>query len=186
MACNAEDYMARRANLYMRDPRMVHSEYKDPGHALIIFLVTIAIVGIVTCVMLKLLRRSPCASANSRSGRRSAADTGKVHEASSQKDMEDIIASGDVCFVMYMAPWCGHCQKTKPAFHEAASKCPKTVFIMMDCDAHMKNEEAMKKHGIEGFPTMKLYKDGKHTGSYSGDRSADDIAKFAMAGVVTS
>ena len=177
----------RRANMYARDPQYVVSDYSDPSQGLVIFLIALAVVGIVTCLVVKMMRRSSSSSGCGcgLSGRRAASGSGsmtggKVHECSSLKDMEEIIANNDKVVVMFMAPWCSHCQSTKPQYADAAQKSA-TPMLMMDCDAHMKDPDALKKYNIEGFPTIQKYANGRMSGVYTGDRSSADLVTFSKA-----
>lgn len=180
MECN----LSRRADLYARNPEYVVSDYSDPSQGLVIFLIALAVVGIITCMIVKLSRRSSQGGCGL-SGRRAAASgvqvqPGSVHECTSLKEMEEIIIASPKCVIMFMAPWCSHCKSTKGPYAEAA-KTSGTPQLMMDCDAYMKDPEALKKHQIEGFPTIKKYKDGKPVSQYQGDRSAGDLSSYAKS-----
>lgn len=46
----------------------------------------------------------------------------------------------------------------------------------MDCDAH---KDLAGEYGVSGFPTLKLFKEGKPS-DYSGGRTGDDIVKYVL------
>ena len=156
---------------------MVESDYhRGSANGMVVFLVTLAVLGLLSCIIMKFLRRYAACTAGV-SGRRGVAASGGLHEARSQQDMEDVVSGSDVCVVMFMAPWCGHCQQTKPAFSEAATKSEAT-FVIIDADSNM-SDEGRRKYEIAGYPTIKKYKNGRYRETYAGDRSAQDIVEFA-------
>mmetsp|Transcript_87236 Transcript_87236/g.154536 ORF Transcript_87236/g.154536 Transcript_87236/m.154536 type:complete len:148 (-) Transcript_87236:64-507(-) len=83
----------------------------------------------------------------------------------------------------YYAAACGHCQALAPAWKAAqAAYAGPVTFRQIECnDENWKpiaENEALCKD-IDGFPTIKLFKDGQEVSNYSGDRSSEDIVKFA-------
>ena len=44
--------------------------------------------------------------------------------------------------------------------------------------SQIKNLNAKYKKGVNGFPTISKYKNGKKIGEYSGERTLKDINKF--------
>jgi protein disulfide-isomerase-like protein len=82
------------------------------------------------------------------------------------------------CFVLFYAPWCGHCKTAKPIFEEFKESYNGPVeIIAIDCD---ENKEIAKKYGIQGFPTFKYFPNGLEGASqdYNGERTADDFKEF--------
>lgn len=82
-------------------------------------------------------------------------------------------------FVMFYAPWCGHCNHMKPAWQELADKYPidgDTIIARIDASAH---RGIGKEYDVNGFPTLKLFTKRDKTGEkqYSGPRelSAFDV-----------
>jgi len=58
--------------------------------------------------------------------------------------------------VDFYADWCGYCNKQQEVLDELSEN---NFWIgKVDCD---KNPELAKKYGIEGLPTMILFKNGK-------------------------
>lgn len=85
-------------------------------------------------------------------------------------------------FVLYYAPWCGHCQRAKPDFEKLMKKKYKNLKIRaVDCDAP-RNEVEVKKMSIAGFPTYYYFPDGTVSkGSsikYNGGRSMKDMHQY--------
>jgi len=80
-------------------------------------------------------------------------------------------------FVMFFAPWCGHCKKLGPTWQELAKKFNndknQTVAIAkVDCTVE---KTLCQKQNIKGYPTIKLFKPGKEGENYSGGRSLEAL-----------
>ena len=71
--------------------------------------------------------------------------------------------------LFFYADWCPHCKTAKPAWAEIVSKYENTpingykvVFTEINCTTETDEiGEMMNKYKIEGFPTLKLLKDGQ-------------------------
>jgi len=64
----------------------------------------------------------------------------------------------------FYAPWCGHCQNLKPAYDKLAESLQGIVKVAaIDCDDE-KNKRTCGEHGIQGFPTLKIFKPSKQKG----------------------
>ncbi len=84
--------------------------------------------------------------------------------------------SSNVWIVEFYAPWCGHCKNLAPVYVEAAKKLKKAKedvikFGAVDCT---KEEQLCRKYGVNGYPTLKTFVNGK-TKSYEGAREVDAI-----------
>lgn len=97
------------------------------------------------------------------------------------QNFNDQLKEHNVLLVMFYAPWCSHCKKMKPEYLAAAkdlsasgySKC----LAMVDCTV---NPEVTEQFNIEGFPTIKLFKNGKYVKDYTGKRTVEEIKRFVM------
>ena len=81
--------------------------------------------------------------------------------------------------VMFYAPWCGHCTSLKPKYAKLASAFAgeSTVVEIAAVDA-TEDSAGAEKYGVEGFPTIILFKKaGKHA-NYDGERSLSDLVAF--------
>ncbi|OZJ06000.1 hypothetical protein BZG36_01150 [Bifiguratus adelaidae] len=59
--------------------------------------------------------------------------------------------------VEFFAPWCGHCQRLAPAWKKAAQNLKGLVNVVgVDCDDEA-NKPLCGYHGIQGFPTIKVF-----------------------------
>ena len=79
-----------------------------------------------------------------------------------------VVQSSERWFVMFYAPWCGHCKKLKPIFHEAAAKLGnKLRFGKVDASKH---DDLKKRFDVSGYPTLKLFENGVAK-AYKGKRT---------------
>ena len=82
---------------------------------------------------------------------------------------------------LFYAPWCGHCEAVLPTWDKLmeTNKNNKVKITKINCD---KDKKMAKLHNIEGFPTIKLCKNGvnssKNTIEYNGNRTLDSFVDF--------
>ncbi|KAK2570032.1 Protein disulfide-isomerase A5 [Acropora cervicornis] len=91
---------------------------------------------------------------------------------------DDFVISNPSVLVMFYAPWCGHCKAMKPAYTEAAQTMKEQQIpgVLAAVDA-TKEQEIGKRYKIEGFPTVKYFKDGEVAFDMI-ERMADKIVGF--------
>ena len=96
---------------------------------------------------------------------------------------KEVIDNDKDVFIVFYAPWCGHCKQLLPKYEEAAKKLkaknPKLVLAKMDA-----TENEVESVHITGFPTIKFYpgnKKDKAPMDYNGARTTEDIIKFIKA-----
>jgi protein disulfide-isomerase-like protein len=95
-------------------------------------------------------------------------------------DPKKVFSSTKPTMVLFYAPWCGHCKTMKPDYErlrEKYKKNPNKNVVMINCDDH---KEFASKAGVQGFPTLRLYKnpkDDKYV-DYDGPRTAEAIETF--------
>jgi thiol-disulfide isomerase/thioredoxin len=71
--------------------------------------------------------------------------------------------------MLFYVDWCPHCKTAKPAWNNIKSEYEnktingyKVIFTEVNCtDETAEVEQMMNKYNIEGFPTIKLLKDGQ-------------------------
>uniref|UniRef100_A0A8C7M1W0 Protein disulfide-isomerase n=1 Tax=Oncorhynchus mykiss TaxID=8022 RepID=A0A8C7M1W0_ONCMY len=91
-------------------------------------------------------------------------------------DFDDMVAEYETVLVEFFAPWCGHCQQLAPEYETAATKLKGTVSLAkVDCTV---NSETCGRFGVNGYPTLKIFRNGEDFAAYDGPRSADGIVSY--------
>lgn len=94
----------------------------------------------------------------------------KLSESYSEKPM----------LVFFYAPWCGHCKRLMPTWKEFKNRMQHKIKIKeINAD---KNKEIIRKEGVQGYPTIRLYPYGLgnklNMKEYNGDRTMESLMKF--------
>ncbi len=91
---------------------------------------------------------------------------------------EQTLKDKPIVMVKFFAPWCGHCKSFAPEYEKAAKKAKEDgkPYVIAELDATI-HKKAAEKEGIQGFPTVKLYLNGKSM-DYNGDRTAEAVLNF--------
>ncbi|ORX75284.1 hypothetical protein BCR32DRAFT_296993 [Anaeromyces robustus] len=98
-----------------------------------------------------------------------------VHLTTSDFDKK---TADDMWFIMFHAPWCGHCQQLAPTWNSVAYHLKGQVNIgKVDCTA---NGKICQKMNVQGYPTLKIVQ-GKESTEYKGSRQIDEILNFAIS-----
>jgi len=118
-----------------------------------------------------------------------ASEDGKVPEpapastvAKLDKDNFAKLTKTGVAFVKFFAPWCGHCKRLAPTWEELAKHYQDNAGVTIghvDCTADDNaNRELCNEQGVNGFPTLNIYKDGEKVDEYSGKRELEALVAF--------
>ncbi|CRL04106.1 CLUMA_CG017219, isoform A [Clunio marinus] len=95
------------------------------------------------------------------------------------KTFETTLKKTKSSLVMFFTNWCGHCKTLKPIYSKAAELAfeqgvPST-FAAIDCSA---SYDTCKQNNIEGYPTLKYFKNGKFFRDYSKQRTSKEMIQF--------
>ena len=71
---------------------------------------------------------------------------------------------------------CGHCQKLAPEYEKAATALKEINIPLAKVDC-TKEESVCQQVGVNGYPTLKVFRDGKAS-DYEGARAADKIVAY--------
>lgn len=97
-------------------------------------------------------------------------------------DINNLVTNKKPSFVLFYAPWCGHCKKIMPEYQELIRKYNNSNNIQVfriNCD---ENEKLARDNDIQGYPTIKFYPIGMQNKArsieYNGDRSLEGMQRF--------
>jgi len=82
--------------------------------------------------------------------------------------------------VLFYAPWCPHCKDLMPTWEKLEDKHKSSgiKITKIDCE---KDPEQATKHGVEGYPTIIMFKNGKKVATFDNERNEDAIQKFIIS-----
>ena len=117
---------------------------------------------------------SPKLKTNYRANREGAFDSTNQNGATKQAEL-----------MLFYADWCPHCKTAKPIWNDLKTQYQnKTIngyqvlFTEINCTTeNAETEQMMNKYNIEGFPTIKLIKDGQII-EYDAKPSKDTLNEF--------
>jgi thioredoxin 2 len=135
---------------------------------------------IVACPACNTLNRAPrekLGAGGGKCGHCGAALFDKHPVALNARSFESHAVKSDIPVVVdFWAPWCGPCKAMAPQFEKAAGEVePKVRFAKVNTD---EEQELAGRFGIQGIPTMILFRRGKEIARQSGMMDAARIQSW--------
>ncbi len=92
-------------------------------------------------------------------------------------ELDAAVASSSIPILVDLwAPWCGPCRAVAPALVQLANDRPGSLRVVK---VNVDDEpEVSSRLGVQGIPTMVLYKDGKEIGRQVGALPGDRIGQW--------
>lgn len=82
-------------------------------------------------------KSKPKKSTQSKSSGKAREGSNTLEDLNEDDFRSDVLGSDDQWFILFYAPWCGHCKAMMPDFQSAAKEVPSLIrFGRVDCTAH--------------------------------------------------
>merc|ERR1711977_194475 len=94
-----------------------------------------------------------------------------------KESFPEFVKDNDLVLAEFFAPWCGHCKALAPEYEEAATTLKEKNIKLAKVDC---TEEAdlCQSYGVEGYPTLKVFRGPDNVSPYSGARKAPAIVSY--------
>ncbi|KAK4145478.1 protein disulfide-isomerase [Dichotomopilus funicola] len=92
---------------------------------------------------------------------------------------DEFVKENDLVLAEFFAPWCGHCKALAPEYEEAATtlKEKNIKVVKVDCT---EEAELCQEQGVEGYPTLKVFRGLDNVTPYKGQRKANAITSYMV------
>ncbi|KAK3310545.1 thioredoxin-like domain-containing protein [Chaetomium strumarium] len=92
---------------------------------------------------------------------------------------DDFVKSNDLVLAEFFAPWCGHCKALAPEYEEAATSLKEKNIKLAKVDC-TEETDLCQQHGVEGYPTLKVFRGLDNVSPYKGQRKAAAITSYMV------
>jgi thiol-disulfide isomerase/thioredoxin len=107
------------------------------------------------------------------------------YKPNNEKSTTDNVSNGSAELLFFYAIWCPHCKTAKPIWNEIKTEYEnktingyKIIFTEVDCSEETTEvDKMMNQYNIEGYPTIKLLKDGQVI-EYDAKPSKETLVQF--------
>ncbi|EED23592.1 protein disulfide isomerase Pdi1, putative [Talaromyces stipitatus ATCC 10500] len=109
----------------------------------------------------------------------SAADAESDVHSLTKDTFSDFIKGHDLVLAEFFAPWCGHCKALAPEYETAATELKEKniALVKVDCTAEA---ELCKEYGVEGYPTLKIFRGEDNVKPYPGARKSGALVSYMI------
>ncbi|KAH0595320.1 hypothetical protein MHUMG1_07070 [Metarhizium humberi] len=107
-----------------------------------------------------------------------SAEDSDVHQLT-EKTFKDFVKANPLVLAEFFAPWCGHCKALAPEYEEAATTLKEKDIKLAKIDC-TEEAELCKEHGVEGYPTLKVFRGVDNVAPYNGQRKAAAITSYMV------
>ncbi|CAZ83168.1 unnamed protein product [Tuber melanosporum] len=94
-----------------------------------------------------------------------------------KETFDSFVTEHPLVLAEFYAPWCGHCKALAPEYEDAATKLKEKEIPLAKVDCTVE-AELCEKHGVQGYPTLKIFRGPDNSSPYTGQRKADAIVSY--------
>jgi protein disulfide-isomerase A1 len=88
------------------------------------------------------------------------------------KHFQNVKCGHKLTIATVFAPWCGHCKALAPEYETAATQLTEKNIPLAKVDC-TEQADLCQEYGVEGYPTLKVFRGPDNVAAYSGARKAD-------------
>ncbi|HQB50861.1 MAG TPA: thioredoxin [bacterium] len=105
----------------------------------------------------------------------------EILELTADNFKAEVLESSLPVVVDFWAPWCGACKIMAPMIDDLASQLAGQVKIVKVDANDPVNQSLLTEYGVQGLPTIKIFKAGQVVGEMSGLRQQDALKSDILA-----